>query len=135
MKYDCIDGSNYGYDDEPKWFTLGDLISLCKSFPKHKFFFAGTLCSPGQLQSWRGSYDIPSVSFVEEEEGKTGKQIAKELEVSLKKIHHGYKGGEYKYHEENEFYISQYGRCEEFKIFHYETTNNEVILYTKLDPY
>ena len=131
MQYDIIgDGT---YEERPKFFTIGNLIDLCLEHPEKTFRFLETDFTVGYLHSWRGSYDLPAISY--REGADTGAEIAQCLLHSLTQTHHGWKGGEYKYNRNEEFYVSENGRCLEYKICGYKTEGNEVVLLTKLEPY
>lgn len=134
MQYDIIDnGGRFGHKEQPKFFTIGNLIELCLNHSDKTFRFVGTDYTVGYLHSWRGSYDIPAVSFETGED--TGKEIAQCLSGSLTETHYGWKGGEFKYTRNDEFYVSERGYAHEYKVCGFEVDGNEVILLTKLDPY
>lgn len=133
MNYDCIDGSTICEEEEIEFFSIQKLIDLANNFKECEFYFVGTNYSVGSLCSWRGSYDTPAITPVLEV--KKGKQIAKELEEALKKTHHGYKGGQYKYMGEYEFYVADWGSSREHKVVDYSVEKGKVTLLTKLDPY
>lgn len=134
MMYDII-GSGVTYEKRPEFMTIGNLLELCLDNPDKTFRFAGTDYTVGYLHSWRGSYDLPAISY--EEGTYTGADIAQCLLQSLTQTHHGYKGGKYKYTRGEEFYVSEQGCFEEYKVCGYEIDESieEVILLTKLDPY
>ena len=93
MTYVAIDSNQvYSSDD---WYTLGDLIDLCKSYPEHKVYFIGTNYSPQSLISWRGSYCEPAI--IASISVLNGNEVADNIEKGLKETHYGYKGGEYIY--------------------------------------
>lgn len=133
MKYDTIDGGYESDDQYVEFFTIKDLIDVCKQHPNNVVHFLGTDRSPGELGSWRGSYDLPAISTTWDE--KTGSVIAEELTAALKETHWGWKGGEYCYHEDQEFYIAESGSSAEYKVVKAELENDVLVLYTKLDPY
>ena len=133
MGWDYIDGNNDYEFEVDKFFSIGELIDVCNQNPDCVVYFVGTQMAPGKLGSWRGSYDIPAIEPIYED--RTGKQVARQLEEDLKKTHYGYKGGEYKYCADSEFYISPYGSAREYKVAKAEVVDGELILYTKLDPY
>lgn len=116
-----------------KFFTLLDLYNLAKKYPKHNFTLIDTLYSLDEVKSWRGSYEIPSMTPTDEK--RTGADIAKEIQDKEGKFMRGYKGGEYYIDVNDEFYISQWGACEEYKISGFEVREKEVILITNLDEY
>lgn len=116
-----------------KFFTLLDLYNLAKKYPEHKFTLIDTLYSLDEVKSWRGSYEIPSMTPTLEE--RTGADIAKEIQDKEGKLMRGYKGGEFYIGVDDEFYISQWGACEEYKISGYMVREKEVILITNLDEY
>ena len=131
MRYDIITGDTY--EERPKFFTIGNLIELCLEHPEKTFRFLETDFTVGYLHSWRGSYDLPAISY--EEGAEYGMDVADCLMAALSQTHHGWKGGEYKYNRKEEFYVSKEGSCTEYKVCGYKTEGNEVILLTKLDPY
>ena len=133
MQYDIITGGTY--EERPKFFTIGNLIELCLDHPEKTFRFLETDFTVGYLHSWRGSYDLPAISY--EEGADTGAEIAQCLLHSLTQTHHGWKGGEYEYNRGEEFYVSKLGCPEEYKVCGYEIDESikEVLLLTKADPY
>lgn len=131
MQYDSI---NYNsFEDEYKFYTIQDLIDLCEKYPEHIFKFFDTDYTVGDLCSWRGSYDLASLTYITET--KTGKVIADQLFVQLKQKHHGYKGGENTYYQDDEFYVSRWGSCEEFKVVDFKEKGDTITLMTKIDKY
>lgn len=120
-------------EDYKLFFTFEDLLNLCKKYPKHLFEFQGTDYSPKSIKSWRGSYDLASMDY--DSEVRYGKDIAKIIKDGLDKVHTAWKGGEYKYYSDDEFYISIFGRCEEHKIYDYKVFENHVELLTDYDEY
>ena len=133
MKYDIINAGETEDDETPEFFTIGNLIELCLEHPEKNFRFLGTDYTVGSLMSWRGSYNLPAIDYDLVPSG--GKEIAEDLLDSLKMEHYGWKGGEYKYARSDQFYISERGRCEEYKVCGYRIQDGEVVLLTKLDPY
>lgn len=133
MKYDVIGGDEIDESTPVDFYTIGNLIELCEKFPNIPFVFVGTEYGVGELGSWRGSYDLPAITY--ESGNKIGSQIAQELTESLKEQHYGYKGGEYRYYRNDEFYVSAYGCCSEYKVVGYQVEDGVVVLLTKLDPY
>ena len=131
MKYNIIGAGTY--EERPKFFTIGNLIDLCLEHPEKAFRFLETDFTVGYLHSWRGSYDLPAISY--EEGADTGAEIAQCLLHALTQEHCGWKGGEYKYTRGDEFYVSEKGRCSEHKVCGYKIEGDVVILLTKLDPY
>lgn len=132
MQYDIIGGDTVEMD-EIKFFTIGNLIELCLEHLDKTFRFVGTDYTVGYLHSWRGSYDLPAISY--ELGANTGNQIAECLLQSLTMHHCGWKSGEYKYTRNDEFYVAEKGRSDEYKVCGYEVNENEITLLTKLDPY
>lgn len=118
---------------KPIFFTFEDLLNLCESYPEHIFKFEGTDYTPKSIQSWRGRYDLASMDY--DTEDRYGKEIAKIIKEGLGKIHTAWKGGEYQYYLDDEFYISIFGRCEEHKIYDYKVYDNFVELITDYAEY
>lgn len=132
--WDIIDDSS-GYDEEDyKFFTIGDLIKVCEANPSLPVYFVGTGASPGELGSWRGSYALPAIEPVYNA-NYTGREVADNLKQGLKETHYGYKGGEYKYYEYDQFYVAERGYASEFKVVKVESIDGKLILFTKIDPY
>lgn len=134
MIYDVLGGDEYNDCERTQFFTIGDLIQACIDNPNLPVRFLETQYTVGELGSWRGSYDIPAITY-DSCTDKLGYQVATELKVSLKEKHCGYKGGEYIYHAEEEFYVSRYGYCEEYKVVKAVVEGGFLVLYTKKDPY
>lgn len=133
-KYDYIDGSSGDDENEYSFYTIGELISVCGFYPNAEVRFVGVDATVGNLGSWRGSYDLPAISPLYGEV-KTGKQVAEQLIKELEETHCGWKGGDYKYHHAEEFYVAERGCSSEYKVIGYEINNQELILLTKIDPY
>lgn len=132
MIYDCLNGETVGEEEiDPN--TINDLLDMCDRFPEHIFHFVGTELSPDTLHSWRGSYYIPAIGY--SESYRVGKDIARDLRNDLKKVHYGYKGGEYRYTEQESFYVANYGRASEFVVVSYTIEENFVIMNTKILAY
>ena len=132
MQYDIIGGGSVDADNV-KFFTIGNLIELCLEHLDKTFRLIGTDYTVGDLHSWRGVYSLPAISYGDGD--KTGEQIAHSLIASLKVPHCGWKGGDYTYTRNNEFYVSEVGRAEDYKVCGYKAYEGEVVLLTKLDPY
>lgn len=134
MQYDIV-GSSVSYEKLPDFMTIGNLIELCLDNPEKTFRFVGTEYTVGYLHSWRGSYDLPAISY--EEGSDKGEDIARGLLHALTCTHYGWKGGEYKYTRTEEFYVSKEGCSEEYKVcgFEIDESIGEVLLLTKRDPY
>lgn len=134
MQYDSL---NYNsYEDEYNFYSIQDLIDVCNKYPYHKFKFFDTDYTVGDLCSWRGSYDIPSITYITG--NKTGKEVAEQLEAQIKQKHHGYKGGENTYYPDDVFYVSLWGSCQEFKVVGFEVdkdSEDTILLMTKIDKY
>lgn len=132
MRFDIIDGSTS--EDTFSFMTIGELISLAQEHPEKYFRFFGTSYTVGELHSWRGSYDLPAISY-ENTELRTGKDIACSLGNELDNMHCGWKGGKYYYCPEDEFYVASRGSSAEYKVVSFTVTGEEVVLNTKTDPY
>lgn len=132
MQYDTLNFDSY--EDPFDFFTIKDLINLTQQYSEHSFKFLETEYTVGNLGSWRGSYDLPAI---EPELGayKTGKEISESLTDQLTWTHCGWKGGEYKYHEEMEFYVAQQGTSREFKVVGFKEEDDFILLLTKIDKY
>lgn len=132
MQYDTLDFDSY--EDPYDFFTIKDLIDLAKQYPNHAFKFLDTNYTVGDLGSWRGSYDLPAIK-PELGSYKTGKEISDTLTDQLAWTHCGWKGGEYKYREDEEFYVAQRGTAHEFKVVGFKEGDGVIILMTKIDKY
>lgn len=92
--------------------TLGGVIEMAMMFPEYEFKFSNSVDGygeywVGELASWRGAYNIPSLQF--SQQPIKGAKLSQKIKSSLKKTHCGYKGGKYTYREEDEFYVAHYG--------------------------
>ena len=133
MTYYCtLHGDDYQPLDA-KPYTLGRLMELCNEFPDSYFTFIETECTVGDLHSWRGNYEIPALTY--EHGRKIGSIIYAEISEALKEAHFGWKGGEYKFSEEQEFYLSHRGMNEEYVVVGYSVVDDDVILLTAISPY
>lgn len=130
MKHIKFGNSNY---ESTEFMTLNELKNLASEYPNHKFKLAGTNLGILQVHSWRGSYVLPAVSPTHEV--VKGSDLVKELKETINEIQYGYKGGEYFMHGDDEFYVTHIGNADEYKVFHHEVLNNEVILYLDIDEY
>lgn len=131
--YDIINGGQ-SYQAN-SYFTLGELIDLLKDHPNRHVKFLETSYTIGKLCSWRGSYDIPSVTYTYSYDGELASVIAEGLEYALTHEHTGWKGGEYRFSKEDEFYVSEKGTSQEYKIVKAEIEEEILVLYTKIAPY
>ena len=131
MDYDIIGGDTKS--EKIHFYRLCDLIELAGNYKSHNFRFIDTCYCPKEITSWRGSYSIPAIDYVRGE--VSGKELAKTLKKGLASVHTGYKGGDYRYYDDEEFYVAQCGRSEEYKVVGYENKDNEIILLTRIDTY
>ena len=132
MTYVAIDSNQVSSSDD--WYTLGDLIDLCRVYPEHKVYFIGTDYSPQSLISWRGSYDNPAV--LASSSVLKGAKVATKLEEELQKTHYGYKGGEYTYYEGDVFRVVL---CKSSSTYHsvdgYKVVGDCLYLNTNINEY
>lgn len=131
--YDVINGGTSYVGNS--YFTIGELIALLNCHKNKRVKFLETDYTIGKLCSWRGSYDLPSISYEHDREGKLASVAAEELEQALSHIHHGWKGGEYRYSRGEEFYVAERGTSQEYKVVKAEVEGNTLVLYTKIAPY
>ena len=131
MDYDIIGGNTKS--EKVHFYRIFDLIELAGNYKKHNFRFLDTDYSPKEIISWRGSYCLPAIEYCSD--SINGKQLAKVLKEGLSSVHIGYKGGDYRYDEDDEFYVSMYGNSDEYKVVGYENKDNEIILLTRIDKY
>ena len=132
MTYVAIDDHQSVQGDD--WYTIGDLIDLCRTYPEHRVYFIGTKYSPKSLISWRGSYCEPailaSISVL------NGNEVADNIEQGLQETHYGYKGGEYKYYEGDVFRVVL---CNSSSAYHsvdgYEVVGDCLYLNTNINEY
>ena len=113
--------------------NIEDLINIARKYSNLTFRFIDTEFYPKELISWRGSYDLPSITFGDKP--IKGFDFEKLLLDGLKKSHTGFKGGEYTYNKWQEPYIAQRGFSSEYKIKGYEVNGCELILITDIDEY
>ena len=132
MTYVAIDSNHTSSNDD--WYTLGDLIDLCKSYPKHLVYFIGTDYSPQSLISWRGSYCEPAI--LASSSVLNGNEVADNIEKGLKETHYGYKGGEYTYYEGDVFRVVL---CNSSSAYHsvdgYKVVDDCLYLNTNINEY
>lgn len=134
---------NFGSDesvkdlaDKTSFFTIGDLISVLLADAHLPVRFIGTNSTLGELGSWRGSYNLPAIETVGfDGNDRPAGAIAQELLAALKEEHTGYKGGEYYYDQNDEFYVAGYGSSAEYKVFDSFVNDGELVLVTRIDPY
>ena len=132
MTYVAIDNHQSVQGDD--WYTLGDLIDLCRGYPEHKVYFIGTDYSPQSLISWRGSYCEPAI--LASNSVLKGAEVATKLEKELQETHYGYKGGEYTYYEGDVFRVVL---CESSSTDHsvdgYKVVDDCLYLNTNINEY
>lgn len=133
MKYDIIGEGSYREEESYEVMTIAELLALTVKYPEKVFRFDGTWYHPEHIRSWRGSYELPSLTYSKEE--IKGKTLFSNIQEGLEKDHHGYKGGTYTYNRSQEFYVSRYGYSEEYKVVGYRVESDEVILLTKIVPH
>lgn len=136
MIYDIISGEyheTHPVAEYVPFFSIEDLVDVCRNHGDLPVKFMGTKYTVGYLHSWRGSYDLPAISY--EDGRKLGKQIADELMVAVREEHTGWKGGEYYYSPSDEFYVSQEGSSREYKVCGAVVDSGYLVLLTKMDPY
>ena len=136
MQYDIINlGGSISDDESVEFFTIGDLIEACENHPHFPVIFLGTSRTVGDLGSWRGSYDLPSIEPTRTSTPRKGGEIADTLRKQLTETHYGWKGGEYRYYGDDEFYVAPSGSSDEYKVVKAAVEDGTLTLYTKLDPY
>ena len=132
MTYVAIDSNQVSSSDE--WYTIGDLIDLCRGYPEHKVYFIGTNYSPQSLISWRGSYREPAI--LASNSVLKGAEVATKLEKELQETHYGYKGGEYTYYEGDIFRVVL---CKSSSAYHsvdgYKVVDDCLYLNTDINEY
>lgn len=132
MSYVAIDSNQVSLSDD--WYTLGDLIDLCRTYPEHKVYFIGTNYSPQCLISWRGSYYIPAI--LASSSVQTGNNISELLEEEIKETHYGYKGGEYKYYEGDVFRVVLCNSsASDYSVDGYKVVGDCLYLNTNINEY
>ena len=132
MTYIAIDNHQSVQVDD--WYTIGDLIDLCKSYPEHLVHFIGTDYSPQSLISWRGSYHNPAI--LASSSVLNGNEVANKIEKELKETHYGYKGGEYKYYEGDVFrVVLSESSASEYSVDGYKVVNDCLYLNTNINEY
>lgn len=124
--------SNSTYQKD--FYTLQNLLDLCFQYPQHEFKFVDTNYSPNVLISWRGSYSTPAILV--DECVKTGAEIVDFLNEQIEHVHHGYKGGEYKYFFDDEFYVVTCdSNSNEHAVNGYKIEDGVVWLITNINTY
>jgi len=134
MQYDIIGfGGSISDEGSVEFFTIGDLIEACENHYQLPVIFLGTSLTVGNLGSWRGSYDLPSIEPIPAP--RVAGDIANSLRQQMTETHYGWKGGEYRYYGDDEFYVAPSGNADEYKVVKAAVEDGTLILYTKLDPY
>ena len=132
MTYVAIDNHQSVQGDD--WYTIGELIDLCRGYPEHKVYFIGTNYSPKSLISWRGSYCEPAI--LPSSSVLNGSEDAKKVEQALQETHYGYKGGKYKYYEGDVFRVVL---CSSSSAYHsvdgYKVVDDCLYLNTNINEY
>ena len=132
MTYVAIDSNQVSSSDD--WYTIGDLIDLCRGYQEHKVYFIGTEYSPQSLISWRGSYCEPAI--LASSSVLKGAEVADNIEKGLKETHYGYKGGEYTYYKCDVFRVVL---CNSSSAYHsvdgYRVVDDCLYLNTNIDEY
>ena len=132
MTYVAIDSNHVSLSDD--WYTLGDLIDLCRTYPEHKVYFIGTDYSPQSLISWRGSYCEPAI--LASSSVLNGNEVADNIEKGLKETHYGYKGGEYTYYEGDVFRVVLCdSSTSEYSVDGYKVVDDCLYLNTNINEY
>ena len=132
MTYVAIDSNHVSLSDD--WYTLGDLIDLCRTYPEHKVYFIGTNYSPQCLISWRGSYCEPAI--LASNSILKGAEVADNIEKGLKETHYGYKGGEYTYYEGDVFRVVLCdSSTSEYSVDGYKVVDDCLYLNTNINEY
>lgn len=86
--------------------------------------------------SWRGSYNLPSIEYCSEDSGCSIDSAIKNLqEINGMKVE-GYKGGDYVLNKEDPLFIANYGCSNNCTaIVDIQETNDFIICLTKQDMY
>lgn len=72
--------------------------------------------APGEVASWRGSYDLPALTIGHYDARKTVRELVKELYNSTQRVHHGWKGGEYTFTFNSPLWVSNEGEYHEWAV-------------------
>ena len=132
MTYVAIDSNHTSSKDD--WYTLRDLIDLCRTYPEHRVYFIGTSYSPKSLISWRGSYCEPAI--LASSSVLNGSEVANNIEKELQEAHYGYKGGEFKYSDGDVFRVVL---CRSSSAYHsvdgYDVVGDCLYLNTNINEY
>ncbi len=96
--------------------TIGEVIEVLeKADPELDVYFAFCDLVPGEIDSWRGSYDEASIGFIglqSTSEIPKVKDVLANLKESISgKWFAGYKGGEYQFTKDTPLHVDNYGRC------------------------
>lgn len=89
----------------------------------------------GHVHSWRGVYAHPAIEPAAPDENSTVRELVKELNLGLTEEFQGWKGGEYRYREDQELWLSPEGSSEDYKFTSVEVRDGVVILHVKQEPY
>lgn len=114
----------------PRSYTLNMLLDLLVEHANKQVVLLGTEYSIEDLISWRGDYYQPALTY--SSEPATGMEIFLKLKKQLKQSHRGYKGGDFTFSANQEFYISNTEEAHKLKVCGYEEENDKLILLTVL---
>ncbi len=123
------------YKDSEKQMKLGKLITELESIEdktKEVIFDFGYFI-PNDFISWRGSYDLLSLTYVpvfEAPERTTVEILLKKAKDSVDKEFYGYKGGEYVMSEYSPIWISNYGHSNSTGLLSVSEKKYNVVLNT-----
>jgi len=95
--------------------TIGQLLDELRKFDqKIAVTFDFGHCYPTNIDSWRGSYDEPSIGWASDDgQIHTVAMLINELEKSISSgsVYYGYNGGEYQYTKESPLHVDNKGIC------------------------
>lgn len=124
--------------------TIGELLKHLRSAPHQnaRVYFAPFDCVPTKVDSWRGVYAEPALGW--QPAGYSGHvatyptvaSLTKELEEAVSgRLHEGWKGGEFAYHENQQLHIDNPGDCTYTDISHVIVDDYQVTIVVHKTDY
>lgn len=90
--------------------TLGELIKIVQRTPTYaEVVFEDLSTRPGRAMSYRGDYAQLAFTPVSRDVPLLAVQFLEQLEKALGNVYGGYKGGEYRMHEDTGLYCAPWG--------------------------
>lgn len=114
--------------------SIGQVLEVLRQAPPdHQVWFDFCRTRPTGVDSWRGIYAEPALSWVCDDGVTTVADLTTWLEHAIAPgaVFHGYKGGEYRYEATDWLHVDNWGLCTDTEIHKVTFDGYEVLIHTR----